>query len=156
MPVQPSPGKAGMVGTSGRELRLHPADPVHDSMDMDENTNRPVLRIRVVFGDCGMIGPGKAELLERIERCGSIAAAGREMRMSYKRAWQLIGTLNSMFREPVVDSTRGGPGGGGAALTETGKKVLELYRAFEADAARAGAARLDEMRAMLTDIPERK
>ncbi len=103
-----------------------------------------------------MIGPGKAELLERIDRCGSIAAAGREMRMSYKRAWQLIGTLNSMFRDPVVDSTRGGPGGGGAALTETGKKVLELYRAFEADAAQAGAARLDTMRAMLVDTPEGK
>jgi molybdate transport system regulatory protein len=54
-------------------------------------------------------------LLERIDRCGSIAAAGREMGMSYKRAWQLIGTLNAMFREPLVDSTRGGPAAAGRA-----------------------------------------
>ena len=123
---------------------------------MDENTKRPVLRIRIVFGDQEMIGPGKAELLERIDRCGSIAAAGREMGMSYKRAWQLIGTLNAMFRDPLVESTRGGPGGGGAMLTEAGRHVLNLYRGFEADAAGAGAARLKAMQALLRDIPEEK
>ena len=123
---------------------------------MDENTKRPLLRIRIVFGDEEMIGPGKAELLERIDRCGSIAAAGREMSMSYKRAWQLIGTLNAMFREPLVDSTRGGPGGGGAVLTEAGRTVLSLYRAFETDAAETGAVRINALRAMLRDIPEEK
>ncbi|WP_243642102.1 winged helix-turn-helix domain-containing protein [Rhodovulum steppense] len=129
---------------------------VHDSADMDENTKRPRLRIRIVFDDGEMIGPGKAELLERVDRCGSLAAAGREMGMSYKRAWQLIGILNAMFREPLVDSTRGGPGGGGAVLTEAGRKVLDLYRGFECDAAEAGAARLDTLQAMLRDVPEEK
>lgn len=120
---------------------------------MEPDTLHPQLRIRIVFGVDGMIGPGKAELLERIDRCGSIAAAGREMGMSYKRAWQLIGTLNAMFSEPLVDSTRGGAGGGGAALTEAGKTVLRLYRAFEAEAARAGAAQLNALQAMLRDSP---
>lgn len=123
---------------------------------MHTTTKRPVLRIRIVFGDTEMIGPGKAELLERIDRCGSIAAAGREMSMSYKRAWELVGTLNAMFREPLVDSTRGGPGGGGAVLTDAGRTVLKLYRAFEAEAAAGGAMRLDEIRAMLRDIPGEK
>ena len=118
--------------------------------------HRPRLRIRIVFGGAEMIGPGKAELLERIDQTGSIAAAGREMGMSYKRAWQLIGTLNAMFRDPLVDSTRGGPGGGGAVLTGTGRTVLALYRAFEAEAAEAGARRLQEMQALLGDIPEEK
>jgi molybdate transport system regulatory protein len=121
---------------------------------MDIEPHRPRLRIRIVFGDQEMIGPGKAELLERIDRCGSIAAAGREMGMSYKRAWQLIGTLNTMFNAPLVDSTRGGPGGGGAVLTPTGQTVLGLYRAFELEAAKAGAAPLDTLRTMLRDIPE--
>lgn len=119
---------------------------------MESETYRPRLRIRIVFGDPEMMGPGKAELLERIDRCGSIAAAGREMGMSYKRAWELVGTLNAMFRDPIVDSTRGGPGGGGAVLTETGRRVLALYRAFEADAVGAGAARLNDMQALLRDI----
>lgn len=127
-----------------------------ESAGMEHDTHRPRLRIRIVFGDAEMIGPGKAELLERIDRCGSIAAAGREMGMSYKRAWQLIGTLNAMFRAPLVDSTRGGPGGGGAVLTGTGRTVLTLYRAFEADAGRAGAQRLKDMQALLRVIPEGK
>lgn len=123
---------------------------------MEHDTHRPRLRIRIIFGDEEMIGPGKAELLERIDRCGSIAAAGREMSMSYKRAWQLISTLNAMFSEPLVDSTRGGAGGGGAVLTETGRTVLTLYRAFEAAAAEAGAQRLKALQDMLRDIPEEK
>jgi molybdate transport system regulatory protein len=114
----------------------------------------PALRIRIVFGADEMIGPGKAELLERIDRCGSIAAAGREMGMSYKRAWQLIGTLNAMFRAPLVDSTRGGPGGGGAVLTDAGRDVLGLYRAFESVAAQAGAAQIAALQALQADIPE--
>ncbi|MFN3643500.1 MAG: winged helix-turn-helix domain-containing protein [Gemmobacter sp.] len=113
----------------------------------------PALHIRIVFGEAGMFGPGKAELLERIGRCGSIAAAGREMGMSYKRAWQLVGLMNAMFAAPLVDSTRGGPGGGGAVLTETGQTVLRLYRAFEAEAAEGGAQRIAALRALLRPAP---
>ncbi|MFN3647333.1 MAG: winged helix-turn-helix domain-containing protein [Gemmobacter sp.] len=123
---------------------------------MDTNTKRPRLRIRIVFGDEEMFGPGKAELLERIDRTGSIAAAGREMGMSYKRAWELIGTLNAMFQAPLVTSTRGGPGGGGAVLTDMGREVLRLYRGFEAEAAQAGVRQLDALCAALKDIPEGK
>jgi molybdate transport system regulatory protein len=116
----------------------------------------PRLRIRIIFGEDEMIGPGKADLLEGIARCGSIAAAGREMGMSYKRAWELIGTLNAMFKEPLVESTRGGPGGGGAVLTDLGHEVLAQFRAFEAEAAAGGAARVAGLRALLRDIPEGK
>jgi len=123
---------------------------------MQSDTDRPRLRIRIVFGENEMIGPGKAELLERIDRCGSIAAAGREMGMSYKRAWELVGTLNAMFRDPLVESTRGGPGGGGAILTEAGREVLHLYRAFERDAAEAGAATIAALQSRLRDIPHKK
>ena len=123
---------------------------------MASRKHPPRLRIRIVFGDDEMIGPGKADLLERIDRCGSIAAAGREMRMSYKRAWELIGTLNATFRGPLVESTRGGPGGGGAVLTDLGREVLSLYRAFETDAAEGGAARLAALQSLLGDIPGEK
>jgi len=116
----------------------------------------PRLRIRIVFGERGMIGPGKADLLERIVRCGSIAAAGREMGMSYKRAWELIATLNTMFRAPLVESTRGGAGGGGAVLTDLGREVLAHYRGFEAEAARGGAAHVEALQSLLVDIPGEK
>lgn len=104
------------------------------------------LRIRIVFANVGMIGPGKADLLERIGRTGSIAAAGRELGMSYKRAWELVGTLNTMFAQPLVERSRGGTGGGGAVLTQEGHEVVALFRAFEREAALAGAEQIAQLR----------
>lgn len=97
----------------------------------------PKLRLRIQFGKDAMIGPGKADLLARIAETGSIAAAGRMMGMSYKRAWMLVETMNAIFAAPVVISTRGGSAGGGALLTETGEAVLARYRLIEARAAEA-------------------
>lgn len=107
------------------------------------------LRIRVVLGADAMLGPGKAELLDLIGQTGSISASGRRMGMSYKRAWMLVETLNAMFSEPLVTSSRGGPGGGGAVLTEAGRAVLGLYRELERAAAVAGAAQLEALHARL-------
>src|SRR6056297_3052108 len=89
-----------------------------------DGTGAPRLRIRIVFGENAMLGPGKADLLEGIRDTGSIAAAGRTMSMSYKRAWTLVEEMNKAFRDPLVESTRGGARGGGARLTEAGEAVL--------------------------------
>lgn len=123
---------------------------------MTDTPAYPRLRLRIVFGEGVWMGPGKAELLQRIARTGSIAAAGREMGMSYKRAWQLVDILNGMFAAPLVESTRGGAKGGGATVTETGRKVLAAYDAAVAAAAKAGAGPVAELEAMLGDIPARK
>ena len=96
------------------------------------------------------------DLLERIRDTGSIAAAGRTMSMSYKRAWSLVEEMNKAFREPLVDSTRGGAKGGGAHLTAAGETVLSNYRKLEEITAEAGAARIGLIRSMLRDIPEGK
>lgn len=114
------------------------------------------LRLRLMFGTDLMLGPGKAELLELIGETGSIAAAGRAMKMSYKRAWMLVEEMNSAFRLPLVESVRGGPGGGGASLTVTGQQVLAHYRAIEGITLSAAETQIAALRAMLRDIPERK
>ena len=44
---------------------------------------------------CATLGPGKAHLLELIADKHSITEAARQMKMSYKRAWQLIEALNA-------------------------------------------------------------
>ena len=105
----------------------------------------PCLTLRVIVGPDVLLGAGKADLLEGIAETGSIAAAGRRMGMSYKRAWYLIDTLNSYFHEPVVMSAKGGRAGGGAALTDTGRTVLDLFRRIQRNAETAAA---DEMRAL--------
>ena len=116
----------------------------------------PSLRLRVVVGPGVMLGPGKAELLEMIHETGSIAAAGRRMNMSYKRAWMLVETMNATFRAPVVEGSRGGSKGGGAVVTETGIAVLAAYRALERHLVSAGKAEIDQLTALLGDIPDGK
>lgn len=117
---------------------------------------RADLRLRLVFGGGAMIGPGKADLLELIAKTGSISAACRAMNMSYKRAWMLVETMNAMFRAPVVQSARGGPKGGGAALTETGQEVLRHYRALERRCADQGAPEIAAITALLGDMSGEK
>lgn len=83
------------------------------------------------------MGPGRAELIDAIDRTGSISAAGREMKMSYRRAWLLVEATNAAFVEPLIVASTGGSGGGGAQVTDFGRGVLERYRAMERKAAEA-------------------
>ena len=82
-------------------------------------------------GDLIALGPGKVDLLESITRKGSISQAAREIQLSYRRAWNMVDTMNRCFKEPLVTSVTGGKGGGGAELTATGKKVIRTYRKME-------------------------
>lgn len=111
---------------------------------------RPRLTIRIEMNSGTLLGPGKADLLQAIEETGSIAAAGRRMGMSYKRAWYLIDTLNGYFREPLVVSVKGGKAGGGASLTETGKAVLAAYREAERKAHAAAESAFASLTALAT------
>jgi len=95
------------------------------------------LSIRVDLDSGTRIGPGKVAVLEEIARSGSISAAGRALRMSYRRTWELVEDLNKGLGVTVVETAAGGSGGGGAALTDAGKAIIERYRAIEVDAAAA-------------------
>lgn len=97
----------------------------------------------------GRLGPGKVALLEAIAREGSIAAAGRSLGMSYRRAWLLVEALNALAGVPVVEASAGGAGGGGAALTAAGRALVDDYRAIEAAAAAATAAQVAALLARL-------
>lgn len=95
------------------------------------------LSIRLRFSEDTRLGPGKIALLEAVARTGSIAAAGRELGMSYRRAWLLIDSMNRCFDEPVVTAASGGAQGGGAEITPLGHALVRAFRALEADAQRA-------------------
>jgi molybdate transport system regulatory protein len=105
------------------------------------------LTLRVDLGEDRAIGPGKIRLLEAIRDTGSITKAGLALGMSYRRAWLLVDDMNSCFREPVVAAQAGGSHGGGAALTRFGTKLIDQYRAIEAEAHSATATRLRELEA---------
>jgi molybdate transport system regulatory protein len=95
----------------------------------------------------GRVGPGKIDLLEQIAQLGSISAAARAMRMSYRRAWELVDDVGRSFGRPVVTTQMGGNGGGGARLTPLGRDLIAQYRAIERKAHRAARAHLARLQA---------
>ena len=110
--------------------------------------------LRITLSESAYIGPGRADLLEFIAETGSIAAAGRRMGMSYRRAWTLIKALNEGFG-PLVETSRGGSEQGGARLTAAGEEVLRRYRHMQDETRTAIAPDVAALRA-LTDRHERK
>lgn len=109
------------------------------------------LSIRIRLDPEGRIGPGKVDLLEQIAALGSISAAGRKMAMSYRRAWELVEELNTMFATPVVQRQVGGRNGGGASLTPLGLSLVERYRSIEKAAESAARQHLDALQRQTGD-----
>ena len=83
------------------------------------------------------LGPGKVDLLQSINKVGSISEAARQGQISYRRAWDMVNAMNHCFKKPLVESVTGGKGGGGAALTPLGKKVIGIYRDMEKKASQS-------------------
>lgn len=105
------------------------------------------LRFRVVLRPGVALGPGKADLLEAIDETASLTAAARRFGMSYKRSWSLVQELNRDFSAPLVETEKGGAGGGGGArLTKLGLYVLKRYRRMEDDADKAISAGVRDLR----------
>jgi molybdate transport system regulatory protein len=98
---------------------------------LEKKTSSIRPRFRIMTGDLIALGPGKVDLLESIRREGSISQAARERHLSYRRAWNMVDTMNQCFKEPLVVSITGGKGGGGAQLTDAGEKIIQLYRKME-------------------------
>jgi molybdate transport system regulatory protein len=118
--------------------------------------NMARLTLRLDFDGERAVGPGKVRLLEEVERTGSIAAGGRAMGMSYRRAWLLVEEMNRCFRHPVVMTQLGGAGGGGAQLTLFGRQVVAHYRAMERDAAEAAARHIEALQRALARQRKRR
>jgi molybdate transport system regulatory protein len=113
------------------------------------------LTLRIDLGDERAIGPGKIRLLEAIRDTGSITQAAITLGMSYRRAWLLVDDMNNCFREPVIAAQAGGSHGGGAALTPFGRRLIDQYRAIEAEAHAATAARLNELEAACKGVQKK-
>ncbi|MFM9972164.1 MAG: winged helix-turn-helix domain-containing protein [Burkholderiales bacterium] len=109
----------------------------------------PGLTLRVLGRGEPAMGPGRAALIEYIDRLGSISAAAREMEMSYRRAWQLVEAINASFSQPLVITSTGGKRGGGAQVTALGREVATRFRRMEAGASASIRVELAEFTALL-------
>jgi len=84
-------------------------------------------------GDRTLVGGNRIDLLEAIDRCGSISGAAREVGISYKTAWDAVDAMNNVAEKSLVLRGAGGAGGGGTILTEHGKDTVGLYRVLEVE-----------------------
>lgn len=109
------------------------------------------LNVQIMGSRGPAIGPGKAMVLEAIERTGSISAAGRDLGMSYRRIWLLVSSLNGDWAQAVVETRPGSRAGSGACLTAFGREMLERYRTVEATMLAAAAG--DELSWLLASLP---
>ena len=107
--------------------------------------SQPVIRFRLDFSQGCAVGPGKIDLLEHIRDTGSLSQAGRDLEMSYRRAWLLLDSLNTSFREPVVSTSVGGKAGGGASLTPFGEALVDAYRELEVEFNAIAAKKLGDI-----------
>ena len=85
-------------------------------------------RIWIESDDNVLLGEGRVHLLKAIQETGSLSKAAKSLNISYKKAWQLIDSVNKSAKKPVTINSIGGKGGGGAELTEYG---ISLVTAFD-------------------------
>ena len=107
-----------------------------------------------VMGAAEALGPGQADILDAVDHAGSITAAARTMGMSYRRAWILIEAMNRDFKEPLVETSAGGTGGGGSRVTAAGNEALRRYRAMEDKATAAVKKEMSAFADLLNDSPD--
>lgn len=84
-------------------------------------------RIWITIDNKPFLGMGRIKLLKLIDEKGSISKAAKELKMSYKAAWDMIDSMNSIAKDPLVERVTGGSGGGGTVVTATGKQMIKDY-----------------------------
>jgi molybdate transport system regulatory protein len=134
-----------MVNRSGR-LRRIPMPAIDrrlrgHSLRGTDDAN-PAIIFTIEFARDSHVGSAEIDLLEAIHKAGSLSQAARDLRISYKHAWQLVDSLKYAFRSPVTVAKRGGSGGGGVCLTSLGESLVDRYRALEREFARLAAISL--------------
>lgn len=99
-------------------------------MEVIDMKRKSTIRLRVWIDkdDKPFIGPGRIKLLEYILTYGSISKAALKLKMSYRKAWQMISDMNALSKSELVVKTVGGKTGGGAVVTEEGLNVIKQYR----------------------------
>ncbi|TBH76346.1 LysR family transcriptional regulator [Aquirufa nivalisilvae] len=104
--------------------------PVKDLLKLDNGVQLKAT-LRVFNGDEKLFGPGKLELLEYIQETGSISQAAKNMGLSYKKAWDMVNSLNQLCKSPIVQAQTGGVKGGKTVLTPHGLELMEAFRILQ-------------------------
>ncbi len=84
-------------------------------------------RIWIEANNNVLLGEGRVQLLKAIQNTGSLSKAAKSLNLSYKKAWQLLDSINKSAKKPVTINSIGGKGGGGAQITEYGILLIGVF-----------------------------
>ncbi|MEQ8323304.1 MAG: LysR family transcriptional regulator [Vicingaceae bacterium] len=85
-----------------------------------------------IEGESGtFLGNGRVSLLEIISKTGSINKAAKELKMSYRKAWSMLESMNSQSAQPLIIKSAGGDGGGGTIVTDEGLKAIAQFKTLD-------------------------
>jgi len=79
------------------------------------------------------MGDGKLRLLTEIDRLGSLSAATKSLKISYRKAWGDIRKVEQCLGQNLVEKTRGGSDGGNTVPTDEGNKVVRFWAMFRSE-----------------------
>jgi molybdate transport system regulatory protein len=137
-----------MVNRTGR-LRRIPMPAIDRSLgghcSRGTDDANPAIIFTMEFARNSHVGSAEIHLLEAIHKAGSLSQAARDLRISYKHAWQLVDSLNYGFMSPVTVAKKGGIGGGSVSLTRLGESLVDRYRALEREFARLAAKKFQSI-----------
>ena len=108
--------------------------------------------IRLLLGNTAALGPGKIKLINAIGRAGSISGAAKIVGMSYRRAWNLVDSINQDFSTQIIITSSGGKGGGGAIVSDVGLEIIKRYQEIEAKALASVSDDLEDFQYYLEKI----
>ena len=108
--------------------------------------------IRLLLGNTASLGPGKIKLINAIGTEGSISGAARIVGMSYRRAWNLVDSINQDFSTQIIITSSGGKGGGGAIVSDVGLEIIKRYQEIEAKALASVSDDLEDFQYYLEKI----
>ena len=80
-----------------------------------------------------LFGKGKTQLLECIDKTGSILKAAAMMGINYKKAWVHLDTLQTNAGEQLVIKRQGRSENSGTRLTERAKELMKNYEILQKD-----------------------
>ena len=85
-----------------------------------------------VWLDCNgkAFGEGPDRLLQRVEATGSLHKAAADMKMSYRKAWLMLKTMERRLGFALLERKVGGVSGGGSRLTPEARVFMKRYEAF--------------------------
>jgi len=79
---------------------------------------------RIIFG------LGRMRILSAVQKCGSLNAAAKDLKMSYRAVWGKIKVTEEALGKPLLVKSQGGSAGGGSSLTPYAHTLMERYLAL--------------------------